>query len=179
MVAPLREVLREVGSAPARDPVALERAIFRLRDAYLRVVAKPRFTLVIGTVFYVLAVGSLGEIVTLALATGDKNHLSFIELASIASSAVSGAFAALGVFSLRAGNRMAAYRMFERSVLVSIFVTQVFAFAKSEFSAVFGLGLYLLIWVTLRYSIGLERKVAASATPAPAPAGTPRPALAR
>jgi hypothetical protein len=179
MVAPLREVLREVGSAPARDPVALERAIFRLRDAYLRVVAKPRFTLVIGMVFCVLAVGSLGEIVTLALATGDKNHLSFIELASIASSVVSGAFAALGVFSLRAGNRMTAYRMFERSVLVSIFVTQVFAFAKSEFSAVFGLGLYLLIWVTLRYSIGLERKVAASATPAPAPAGTPRPALAR
>jgi hypothetical protein len=31
-------------------------------------------------------------------------------------------------------------------VLVSIFVTQVFALAKSEFSAVFGLGLYLLPW---------------------------------
>jgi hypothetical protein len=153
--------------------------VLRLRGRYLRIVAWARFPTVIGFVFCGLAIGSLGEIITLALATGDRDHLSLIELLSIASSVTSGVFAALGVFSLRAGNRMAAYRMFERSVLVSIFVTQVFAFAKSEFSAVFGLGLYLLIWVTLRYSIGLERKVAASAPPAPAPAGTPRPALAR
>ena len=70
-------------------------------------------------------------------------------------------------------------RCLDRSVLVSIFVTQVFAFAHSEFSAVFGLAIYLLIWATLRYSIGLERKVGVTAKPAPAPAGTPHPALAR
>jgi hypothetical protein len=179
MVAPLREVLREAEAAPAREPVAIERAVFRLRDTYRRIVELPRFRFVIGLVFCGLALGSLGEVITLAAATGDRNHLSFIELASIASSVVSGAFAAVGVFRLRGGDRMAAYAMFERSVLVTIFVTQVFAFAHSEFSAVFGLGLYLLLWVTLRYAIGVERKVGASATPAFAPAGTPRPALAR
>jgi hypothetical protein len=178
MVAPLREVLHQAEVAPAREPVALERAVFRLRDAYLRVVARPHFSIVIGLVFCGLAIASLGETVTLAL-TGDRDHLSLIELLSFASSFTSGAFAALGVYRLRAGHRMEAYRMFDRSVLVSIFVTQVFAFAHSEFSAVFGLGLYLLIWATLRYAIGLERKVGATAKPAPAPAGTPHPALAR
>lgn len=178
MVAPLREVLREADAAPAREPVALERAILRLRDAYLRVVARPRFNLVIAFVFCGLAIGSLGQIVTLAISEGDSSHLSFIELASMASSIVSGLFAVAGVVALRRSGRVAGYRMFERSVLVSIFVTQVFAFAKSEFSAVFGLGLYLLIWATLRYAVGLERKVAASGGQAPWPAGTPRPASA-
>jgi hypothetical protein len=179
MVAPLREVLREADAAPARAPGAAERAVLRLRDAYLRIVARPHFKLVIAFVFCGLAVGALGQVVTLALSTGETDHLSFIELASMGSSIVSGLFAAAGVVALRRGGRVAAYLMFERSVLVSIFVTQVFAFAKSEFSAVFGLGLYLLIWATLRYSLGLERKVAASSPPAPSPAGTPRPALAR
>jgi hypothetical protein len=179
MVAPLREVLHQAQAAPAREPAALERAILRLRDAYLRIVEWPRFVIVIGLVFCGLAIASLGEIVTLALSAGDRDHLSFIEIASLASSLVSGVFAAMGVVRLRAGERLGAYRMFERSVLVSIFVTQVFAFAQSEFSAVFGLGLYLLLWVSLRYSIGLERKVGASASQAPGPARTPRPALAR
>jgi hypothetical protein len=179
MVAPLREVLREADAAPARDPVAIERAVLRLRDFYFRIVARPRFGSVIGAVFCALAISSLAEIVTLALSVGNRDHLSFIEIASIASSIASGVFAAAGVIRLRTEDRLAAYRMFERSVLVTIFVTQVFAFAKSEFSAVFGLGLYLLIWATLRYAIGLERKVAASGGPALPREGTPDPALAR
>jgi hypothetical protein len=98
---------------------------------------------------------------------------------SVASSLVSGIFALIGIYRLRGRHRMAAYRWFDRSVLVSIFVTQVFAFAKSEFSATFALGLYVLIWAMLRYMIGLERKIGAREKPAPAPARTPRPALAR
>jgi hypothetical protein len=179
MVAPLREVLHEADAAPARDPVPIERAVLRLRDFYFGVVARPRFGSVIGAVFCALAISSLAEIITLALSAGDRNHLSFIEIASIASSIASGVFAAAGVIQLRTRDRLAAYRMFERSVLVTIFVTQVFAFAQSEFSAVFGLGVYLLIWATLRYSIGLERKLGASSPPAPRHGGTPDPALAR
>jgi hypothetical protein len=179
MVAPLREVLHEADAAPAREPVAVERWVIELRDRYVRIVALPRFPILIGIVFCGFAVASLAQVVTLTLTTGNRDHLSLLEILSIASSLVSGFFAALGVFRFRAGERMAAYRWFDRSVLVSIFVTQVFAFAKSEFSAVFGLGLYLLLWVTLRYAIGLERKLGATPIPVPAPAGTPRPALAR
>jgi hypothetical protein len=179
MVEPLREVLREADAAPAREPVAVERWALGLRDAYFRLVARPRFPILIGLVFCGLAVASLGEIVTLALVAGDRDHLSFVEIASLGSSLVSGLFAAFGVLRMRSGDRLEAYRMFERSVLVSIFVTQVFAFAQSQFGAVFGLGVYLLLWVTLRYSIGLERKVGTTPSPAPEPAGTPRPALAR
>jgi hypothetical protein len=177
MVAPLREVIQEADAAPAREPVAIESAALRMRDFYLRIVSRPRFVIVLGLVFCGLALAALAEVVAL-VATGNR-HLSLIELLSLGSSVTSGVFAALGVVQLRRGHRMQAYRMFDRSLLVTIFVTQVFAFAHSEFSAVFGLAPYLLIWATLRYVIGLERKVAASATPAPSPAGTPRPALAR
>jgi hypothetical protein len=155
-VVPLRAVLREADAAPAREPVAVERWILGLRDVYLRVVARPRFPIVIGIVFCGFALSSLGEIVTLTLARGDRDHLSLLEILSIASSLVAGLFAALGVLRFRVGDRMGAYRWFDRSVLLSIFVTQVFAFAKSEFSAIFGLGLYLLLWATLRYAMGLE-----------------------
>jgi len=179
MVEPLREVVREADAAPAREPVAIERFILAIRDRYMRVVALPRFPVVLAFVFCGFAAASLIEIVSLTLTTGDRDHLSLLEILSIGSSLVSGLFAAIGVLQFRARERIDAYRWFERSVLVSIFLTQVFAFAKSEFSAVFGLGLYLLLWVTLRYAIGVERKVGASPRPAPAPAGTPHPASAR
>jgi hypothetical protein len=179
MVAPLREVVREADAAPARDPVAVERWALGLRDFYLRIVALPRFPILIGVVFCGFAIASLIEIFGLTLFTGDRDHLSLLEILSIASSLVSGLFAAIGVVMLRTRERLDAYRWFERSVLVSIFVTQVFAFAKSEFSAVFGLGLYLLLWATLRYAIGIERKVGVSPPSGPGPAGTPSPALAR
>jgi hypothetical protein len=179
MVAPLREVVHQADVAPAREPVAAERAVLRLRDFYLRQVGRRHFNLVIGTVFCVTAFGSLVEVVTLGLSIGDRSHISVIEWLSVASSLVSGVFAALGVVWMTRHGRLAGYRMFERSVLISIFVTQVFAFAKSEFSAVFGLGVYLLIWATLRYAVGLERKIGASPTPAPGPGRTPSPALAR
>lgn len=179
MVAPLREVVREADAAPVRDPVAVERWILGLRDFYLRIVALPRFPILIGVVFCGFAIASLIEIFGLTLFTGDRDHLSLLEILSIASSLVSGLFAAIGVVMFRSRERIDAYRWFERSVLVSIFVTQVFAFAKSEFSAVFGLGVYLLLWVTLRYAIGLERKVGVSPSPGPGPARTPSPSLAR
>jgi hypothetical protein len=179
MIEPLREVMRRADTAPAREPVAVERAIFRVRDRYRRLVQRPRFGIVIAFVFCGFAAASLIEVLTLALSTGDRQHLSFIEIASIASSVTAGAFAAIGVLRLRDRGRIEAYRWFERSVLVTIFVTQVFAFAKSEFSAVFGLLVYLLLWVTLRYAIGVERKDAASAPQAPSPGQTPHPALAR
>jgi hypothetical protein len=68
-------------------------------------------------------------------------------MASLASSFRSALLVGRGVLERR---RADAYASFERALLVAIFVTQVFAFVESQFGAVFGLGVDLLLLVALR-----------------------------
>jgi hypothetical protein len=88
-------------------------------------------------------------------------HLAFIDWAEIASSFLSGFFVLCGVLQIRR-NRLFAFRMFARSVLISIFLTQVFAFYKEQFSALLGLVFNILILIILRFMIGQERLKTAS-----------------
>jgi hypothetical protein len=50
-----------------------------------------------------------------------------------------------------------AYEAFERALFVSIFVTRVFAFVESQFAAVFGLAVDLLLLITVRAMANYER----------------------
>ena len=50
--------------------------------------------------------------------------------------------------------------MFERSILVSIFLTQVFAFYKEQFSALLGLLFNIVVLAALHFMIERERAVA-------------------
>ena len=84
-------------------------------------------------------------------------RLTFVNIASLASSLVSAALVVSGLLRLRAGARVAAYEEFERALFVSIFVTRVFAFVESQFAAVFGLGIDLLLLITVRAMANAER----------------------
>ncbi|MDW8354504.1 MAG: hypothetical protein RMK57_08235 [Bryobacterales bacterium] len=55
--------------------------------------------------------------------------------------------------------------MFERSALISIFLTQFFSFYKEQFSPLAGLLLHLLILVAVRFVMEQERVAARQATP--------------
>ena len=88
-------------------------------------------------------------------------HLSFLDWAELASSLLAGFFVLCGVLQIRR-SRLFAFRMFARSILVSIFLTQVFAFYKEQFSALLGLVFNVLILIVLRFMIGQERLKAAS-----------------
>jgi len=85
-------------------------------------------------------------------------NLTFADKAEIFSSLLSGVFVFLGVYYIRR-SRLSAYRMFERSVLVSILLTYVFIFYKEQFAALIGLSFSLLIWVGLRLMIREEEKL--------------------
>jgi len=87
-------------------------------------------------------------------------HLAFVNIASLASSLVSALLVAQGIRTLHRGSRLDAYGWFERALLVSIFVTQVFSFVESQFGAVFGLGIDVVLLVTLRYVMESERSPA-------------------
>ena len=85
-------------------------------------------------------------------------NLRFVDWAEIASSLLSGAFVLWGVIRMRR-SRIASYRAFKRSVLVSIFLTQVFAFYQEQFSALLGLFFNITILIALQFVIDREEAV--------------------
>jgi len=86
-----------------------------------------------------------------------SGRLSFVEGAEILSAFVSGIFTFLGIW-LIPKSRIKAYRMFERSILISIFVTQVFVFYKEQFGALVGLILNIIILLGVQFMISRESK---------------------
>jgi hypothetical protein len=105
--------------------------------------------------------------------TSDRaTDLEIANVASVVSSLVSAGLVACGIAALvRGGSHHDAYKWFDRALLVAIFVTQVFAFFESQFHAVFGLAVDLLLLVALR-------AVARADTTSGGPVGTVAPAAA-
>jgi len=79
------------------------------------------------------------------------------------SSALIAALVAFGLFRLRR-SRAAAFRQFSRAALVSIFVTQVFAFYRTQLKAVTGLAVSIALWLVLRSALH-EEEMARAAEP--------------
>jgi hypothetical protein len=75
--------------------------------------------------------------------------------ATLVSSSASLACALVGMARLP-NSRLDAYRWFERSVLISVFFTQVALFWETQFAALGGLAWYLVLLVALRYLIRQE-----------------------
>ncbi|MBD3339077.1 MAG: hypothetical protein GF353_08205 [Candidatus Lokiarchaeota archaeon] len=81
--------------------------------------------------------------------------LTFLQSMELGSSLLSGIFVMLGIFSIHR-SRLTAFKMFERSILISIFLTQVFIFYRDQFAALIGLSFNLLVFAALRYVIRRE-----------------------
>jgi hypothetical protein len=84
--------------------------------------------------------------------TSDRlGDLEVANAASVVCSLVSAGLVGCGIAAIvRDGSRGSAYRWFDRALLVAIFGTQVFAFFESQFHAVFGLAVDLVLLVALR-----------------------------
>ena len=94
-------------------------------------------------------------------------QLDFTSIATLCSSAVSGVLTFIGIFQLRR-SRLAAYHWFVRSVLVSIFVTQIFTFLESELTALWGFAIDILLYTALKIMIEQEQRLAAETAADPA-----------
>jgi len=77
------------------------------------------------------------------------------EWLQLGSTVLSGAFVAIGFAALRR-SRILAYRNLKRSLLVSIFVTQVFMFYHRQWDALFGLAVNLLLLAVVQTALDLE-----------------------
>ncbi len=89
--------------------------------------------------------------------TDSSTTLSFASVGLALSGALSGALVVIGVVKWRR-SRLKAYRWFERSVLVAIFVGCFFSFYENQFGGLWSLVLLLGTWATIRYIIGDELK---------------------
>jgi hypothetical protein len=98
--------------------------------------------------------------------------ISFLDVATVGTQAVSIALIVLGLAWLRR-DRFGAYRCFERALLVSILLTKVFIFVRSQFGAVFGVGLDIVLLIAVRSMMGAKRARAETAPSAAEPALPP------
>ena len=76
-------------------------------------------------------------------------ELDFWGYGLVVSSSVTGVFVVVGFFRWRR-SRLAAFRWFERALLVAIFVTQFFSFYEYQTSQAFGLVIVLLTYAAVR-----------------------------
>jgi hypothetical protein len=82
--------------------------------------------------------------------------LSFSEWVRLITSSVSAILIIAGsIFMAR--SRLSAYLMYHKAILVSILLTQIFAFYQDQLSAIFGLVVSILILFGLRYMINREK----------------------
>jgi hypothetical protein len=162
LIAPIREMLARVEALPARPPRWPERLWLRVRDGYLRFAETRAFTRLVTGVIVVW--GALSVFFTFELVlsilldlggarpgavSDDIDQLSVMNWLSLGSTTVSGILVAIGVTRLRHHDRSEAYRWFVRALLVSIFVTRTFSFVESQFAAVFGLAIDVLLLISI------------------------------
>lgn len=88
-------------------------------------------------------------------------EFSLADWAQLATSFLSGIFIAFGTFYIRR-DRLRGLRMFQRSVLVSLFLTQVFVFFNTEWAGLIRLTFNLLVFFALRFMIEREKTWRAS-----------------
>ena len=189
LVAPLRRLLTEVQCLPVRPPGRITRAARWIRGHYYRVIEERWFPRALRILFLVLGLLSVIEVLGLVfnvalfddsgnlnLSVG-LNRLSDVSLYSwlnVASAVLGAVLLWIGIVRL-GDSRLSGYEWIERSLLVSICLTQVFVFVQSQFTAVFGLAIEVVLLVTVRSMIRAEHKLAAKQGAPPPPAVEPAP----
>ena len=155
IVRALRELLQRIKPAPDQRPDLVTRWHRRLNRTYRALVRKPRFNRAVVAVFIVGSLVNLGWAIFHILDRAD--YVTFSEWGELLSTVAVGVLVVLGAFRLLGGRRLDAYQIFQRSVLVYLFVTQFFIFYREQFAGLAGLVGALVVLVVLQYAIKQER----------------------
>ncbi|MHB1389736.1 MAG: hypothetical protein ACYCXF_00650 [Thermoleophilia bacterium] len=160
MVRDLKAAVRSVYAVPTAPPGIYRRYRKRFFGWYRRIAHARWFTRGISFFFIIQFVSSVWVMLSLLfdpVEVFDQLLLfSYAEWAILGSNVVSAIFIAWGILLLRR-DHLRAFIMFERSVLVSIFVGQLFLFYKNELGALSGLVFDLLLYVALRFIVDREQ----------------------
>jgi hypothetical protein len=172
IVASLTQLLGRADLGPRKPSGSLQRARRMARHTYRRLTSLPQFPSLIVWVFVGQLVFKLTYVAILVFFVGFGwrevpvsgwvhwfigriDALTFVEVAQLLSSLLSAVFVLVGVLRIRQ-SRVYAFQMFEQSLLVSIFLTQVFAFYVQQFTALIGLVLNIVLLVLTRFALRQE-----------------------
>jgi len=161
VAAALRAVLTQAQPrANPRQSLPM-RIAARARRFYFGIVEQRWFPTALVVVF---ALDALASLVTLAVRLTDDPQFGFrspnfglADLGDSAGSLLSAVLTCVGILALRR-SRAAGDKWFKRSILVSIFLTQVFAFYNIQLYAVISLIADVLLLVALDYMIAQDAK---------------------
>jgi hypothetical protein len=165
LVPALHEAVQRLPEAPASGPDPFADTRRFVGRTYRGLTGWRGFVPTIAAIFVVQAIALVTAAVTAIVAdpggvVRNLEDLSFVEAGALAASLVSGAFVVGGVVRLPT-SRLAAFRWFDRALLVSILVGQFFAFAQSQFGALTGLVVTLPLLGAVRFVIHAEQETAA------------------
>ncbi|HEV2147833.1 MAG TPA: hypothetical protein VGR37_10560 [Longimicrobiaceae bacterium] len=171
----IRELLHRTEPIPTPDPHPLRRVRDAAASLYRWVGSRPWFPRALVAFFLAqLALKGAQVMATLfwpewrvrlSLALPPVRRIvegfTLVDWAQIASALLSAVFVGLGIYALRT-SRLRALRMFQRSILVSIFITQVFMFYQDQWAALVGLVFNLFVLAALNFAIEQEKLRAAA-----------------
>ncbi len=127
---------------------------------YRRLTAHSWFSKAVAGFFILQVLGSASIVLALLFDEGEMmaelENFGFSDWAVLASNTICAIFITWGVLRLRR-SRLEAYKMFERSLLVQIFIGEVFLFYSDEFWAIPGFIFYLLLLIAIRFMMQREK----------------------
>jgi hypothetical protein len=167
-VIAVRGFLDRLNTVPAPAPGFLERVRHRVVPGVERALTDPRFPRAFAGILFTLSISGLAWAISTARGlpmTGrpaGQTHLDigFASWGEITSNVVACVLVVAGIVRLF-GKRYAAYRLFRRSVRVTVFVTQFFVFYHAQMAGVIWLGLNVVALGALDYLIAREETAGA------------------
>lgn len=132
-----------------------------LKNLYLKIAKTKWFSRTIIVIFLFQALGVALQLLVINTVDGEirfdiTDTNSFIEFGKIVSSFLAGIFVLIGIITIYR-SRLSSYRYFKLSLLINIFFTQVFTFYQSQFYALVGLSINLILLISIDYLITQEK----------------------
>ena len=156
----IRQAVVSAARAEERPPSFAHRLAHAGRQAYSWLIRWRWFHRAVVVVFTVNALLALGAAAVVVAAAGPtalvgSESRSFATVGRFVGSSATTLMVVVGVVRL-VRSRLAAYRWFKRSILISIFYVQVFLFLESQLAALGGLLLDLVLLSGLNYMLRAE-----------------------
>ncbi len=155
----LSQLMLNVESIPVAEPDLWTKIKRWASNVYARVVKKSWFTKVVIVSFISLSLLSLIlnllVIIILLIFESELPPITLSEYGGAISALIAGAFVVLGVLKMRR-ERLEAYRLFRASILIQIFLVEIFVFLDEEFAGLTKLAADIGVLLVLRYMISQE-----------------------
>lgn len=164
IVAELTDLMKRIDAIGTVRKSWTNRVRHRAEAYYRRFISTTAGVRAIDGALIAVAVWSL--LIILSSVVGGKENLldsdqtiAYASLFQLISTVVATWFIIRGV-PLMQSNRLKAYDLFTRGILINLFVTQFFDFYREQFSAVWTFLVYLMIYLLLRLAVAEERRIA-------------------